>query len=309
MISKYMRGRLGNQLFQFAAIRYIQKVNNKENEKIYLNFSKYIYSKGFEDELKYFNVKPYIETEKVNASLIQKIMIIIFKVIKRIIRFVCPKEYYVLRYKLEDKYSKFLIKNGIYWKEDGALNIIPTNKKNKIVIGHYESKKNFDKIRDELLIEFEPKELPLDKNKELYKSIKNSNSVCISIRRGDFVTNEKFSKKYNVCDINYFVKAIELIKEKVENPVFVIFSDDVEWCKENLKFDGTVLSEDGTDPVWEKLRLMYSCKHFIISNSTFSWWAQYLSRNKNKVVVAPARWNNSGYKSDIYDENWYLINN
>ena len=99
------------------------------------------------------------------------------------------------------------------------------------------------------------------------------------------------------------------MNKKTKNPVYIIFSDDIEWCRENIKFSENIYYEDGTDPVWEKLRLMYSCKHFIISNSTFSWWAQYLSRNNDKIVIAPARWHNSGYTNDIYDENWLLIQN
>lgn len=308
MISKYMRGRLGNQLFQYATLRYIQEVNGNKDQ-IFLNFSKYVYSKDFENELKYFNVKEYTEKEKLDISFTQKKIILLFKIQKRIIRFIRPNDYYKIRHNLETKKAKKLISKGIYWKEDGYLNITPSNKKNKVAIGHFESKENFDSIREKILEEITPINKPLEKNKKLYNIINKKNSVCISIRRGDFVTNKEFSKKFNVCGIDYFEKSVKKIKEKVKNPVFIIFSDDIEWCKKNIKLDGEVYFEDGTDPVWEKLRLMYSCKHFIISNSTFSWWAQYLSRNKDKVVIAPGKWLNTGYYYDIYDKNWILINN
>ena len=305
MISKYMRGRLGNQLFQYAAIRYIQEINGN-NDDLYLNFSKYVYSKNFENELKYFKVKNYNEVNKIKINIIQYILILYFK---RIIRYINPKEYYKKRYDIENKYNNFLTKHGIYWKEEGKLDIKKSKKTNKIVIGHYESKENFDNIKELLIKEIEPKEKPLKKNKNLYDVINSSNSVCISIRRGDFVTNPEFSKKFNVCDKTYFENAVKLMNKKINNPVYIVFSDDIEWCKENLNFGKNMFFEDGTDPVWEKLRLMYSCKHFIISNSTFSWWAQYLSRNKNKVVIAPSKWNNSGYTKDIYDEKWITIKN
>ena len=96
-----------------------------------------------------------------------------------------------------------------------------------------------------------------------------------------------------VCDKDYFLKAMDEAKKRISNPTFIFFSDDIEWVRENIHCDVPCYYESGKDPVWEKLRLMYSCKHFIISNSTFSWWAQYLSRNENKIVIAPDRWSNN----------------
>lgn len=61
-------------------------------------------------------------------------------------------------------------------------------------------------------------------------------------------------------------------------------------------------------PVYETLRLMYNCKHFILSNSTFSWWGQFLSTSKNKLVVSPSLWNNDGYQSQLIQKDWILIN-
>lgn len=79
----------------------------------------------------------------------------------------------------------------------------------------------------------------------------------------------------------------------VPDPVFIVFSNDIPWVKENLKIDGEVYYESGRDPVWETFRLMYSCRHFIISNSTLHWWAQFRSLNKDKIVVVPERWYNA----------------
>lgn len=101
--------------------------------------------------------------------------------------------------------------------------------------------------------------------------------------------------------------AIEQIKSRVENPVFFMFSDDIQWVRENVSTGCPTYYEDGTDPVWEKLRLMSACKHFIISNSTFSWWVQYLAKNEDKIVVSPSRWFNNDYKSPLIDKKWIKI--
>ena len=89
--------------------------------------------------------------------------------------------------------------------------------------------------------------------------------------------------------------------------MFFLFSDDVEWVKENIYTGCETYCEDGTDPVWEKLRMMSSCKHFIISNSTFSWWAQYLSTYKNKIVISPCRWFNNDFESPLIEDDFIKI--
>ena len=308
-VAKYMRGRLGNQFFQYAAMRQIQEIN-RDGGEMYLNFSRYIYSLRFNNDLKDFRVRPYAEVDKIRISVRQRMTIFVDKAIKRIYRFFRPSNYRRFRYGFEDKRAKKLQRRGIYWKEDGALEMGSTKHKNKIVIGHFESARNFDAIRSQLLEEFQPIKPPLAKNKKLYDVIKENESVCISIRRGDFVENPQFAEKFNVCGEEYFKTAVKEIKKYIKNPVFIVFSDDIEWCRKNfLLSNELVYYEDGTDPVWEKLRLMYSCKHFIISNSTFSWWAQYLSQNESKVVVAPKIWTKFGYNKDIYDSRWVVVDN
>ena len=149
----------------------------------------------------------------------------------------------------------------------------------------------FNCIRQVLLNDFTPKYPPLESNKGLYKVINKYNSVCISIRRGDYL-NHQYADKFYICDENYIQRAIDMIKQLVDHPVLVFFSDDIKWVKDTIITDIQSYYESGDDPVWEKLRLMYSCKHFVISNSTFSWWAQYLSRNEDKIVISPDRWFN-----------------
>jgi hypothetical protein len=218
----------------------------------------------------------------------------------------------ILSYKFEKKMQPFINKFGVYYMIHGFYEFKPTKAKNKIFYGNFESDKYFNENEKLLKKLYTPKEKELEKNKKLYNIIKNSNSVCITIRRGDFVTNPEFKKVHFICDEEYFQNAIKIIKEKINDPTFIVFSDDVDWVKKNMGFGEPTFYEDGTDQIFEKLRLMYSCKHFIISNSTFSWWAQYLSRNEEKVVVAPKKWKNVAYKSDttkldIYQDFWIRI--
>jgi len=168
---------------------------------------------------------------------------------------------------------------------------VPSNK-NIVCYGKYENPKYFDAIRPILLKEFTPKYPERPENESLYKAIRNTNSVCIAVRRGDFL-EDNFKNQFYVCNRDYFFNAIAEARKRIENPTFVFFSNDIEWVKQNIILEEPCYYESGEDPVWETIRLMYNCKHFIMSNSTFSWWAQYLSRNENKVVIAPDRWSNN----------------
>lgn len=304
MIQMEIHGRLGNQMFQYAGMRGLMEKYGYKPMKI--NFSKGVYSRGFKNDLNNFNVIGYDEVEKIEISVFQKILLLIEKILERLLRKLFRNNFFNVQNLLEKKLLPILSKNGIFLLQQGYAEFKKSSSKNQICIGGFESAKYFDNIRDKILEEFTPKEKRLEKNLELYDIIDKNESVCVSIRRGDFLS-EKNVKAHYVCKPEYFKKAIDLIYTKIDNPIFVIFSDDIEWVKKNMKFQGKVFFETGDDPVWEKLRLMYSCKHFVISNSTFSWWAQYLSRNKNKIVIAPSKWKNTYQNSDIYDDDWILI--
>lgn len=95
--------------------------------------------------------------------------------------------------------------------------------------------------------------------------------------------------------------------ELVPNVTWFIFSDDADWVKDNIVFPGEVFYQPPRVTPLETLYLMKACKHFIISNSSFSWWGQYLSNNDNKIVIGPAKWYVDGRKTDIIEEEWIKI--
>ena len=112
---------------------------------------------------------------------------------------------------------------------------------------------------------------------------------------------------YGICTKSYYEKALEYLMNKVQNPVFHIFSDDIEMVKKDFTFAYPVIYEEEKNAN-ECLMKMSLCKFFIISNSTFSWWAQYLSKIKDKMVIAPASWyGDRNIKFELYDKAWKLI--
>lgn len=292
MIYVDIKGNLGNQLFEYALAR---KLQNDSGQKICFNiYNLKKYRPNFTFSLLDYKLNDNIivETEK-PMPWFADTMFPITRVVKKII----PKLYFGI------------LKNfGIYVFMSRKFIEIPViKKKNYYISGYWQCTKYFDEIKPTIIKELTPKKELLVQNQSLYNTIINSESVCITIRRGDFVSNEKYKQQFYLCDEKYFYKAVNLIKLKIPNAKLIIFSDDIKWIKENMNFGDDVNYESGDDPVWEKLRLMSACKHFIISNSSFSWWVQYLSTNKNKIIIAPSRWYTFGETADIYEDNWNLI--
>ena len=304
MILSYITGRLGNQFFEYAYARSLLfKRGNRE--RLIFNFSMVKAAgqskDGFDDNLRYFNVISYTELDKDiifnKGSLLQVFIYILFKLDQKIFGII------------KKKWFKLFRRFGIIFQDylDNISNQIIPNTKNVFCYGKYENPKYFDEIRPIILKEFTPCMPPLESNNQLYSIIESTNSVCISIRRGDFLS-DRFKDRFLVCDKEYFLKAMEEAKKYIHNPTFIFFSDDIEWVRKNIHCDVPCYYESGKDPVWEKLRLMYSCKYFIISNSTFSWWAQYLSKNEEKIVIAPDRWSNiPGEKSFLLSDSFIKI--
>lgn len=297
-------GRLGNQLFYYGFGRWLQ-IKYFPDYKLCFDFSAvlkqgkhYRYdTNGWENSLKYFNVQPYEEypynlVVYREGNLYQKLLAFLMKIFMR-------------NRKLNENTIKFCAENGIIFNDRPQLDKIYHFDRNWnrdiFVRGVLESDYYVNQIRDELLEEIVPHYERKKENRDLYNIIENTESVCVSIRRGDYVLNPDLQYKFNICNKEYFDKAIEKIKENVKNPVLFFFSDDIAWCKEQFarNIGVPIYFESGNDDLSEKLRLMSACKHFIISNSTFSWWAQWLGTDDDKIVISPCKW----YR----DKNSYLL--
>ena len=146
--------------------------------------------------------------------------------------------------------------------------------------------------------------LPLHgRNEEYKKQVTESESVCVHIRRGDYANFPSLQ----VCNYDYYRQAMEWIRSKVSRPVFYIFSDDMEWVREHYRFPWDVAYIEGRNISSVELHLMSCCKHFILSNSSFSWWAQALCRIDNKFVVVPSPWFTDDREPEVYLKEFHVI--
>lgn len=305
MIYVIMHGRLGNQMFQYAFAKKIQEARSDDLIFYFGKVNNQGKERGWNDDLKHFNVEKYHVVDSLSfiftkTSLKQKILLFTYLIkCKRIQDIDELMEY-------QCSMQNVLNEEGLYWLRNGKFSPGLAKTKNVFISGHFESNEFYIGMEKQLRKDFSPKRPILESNQKLMDVIQKTESVCISIRRGDFLSEDN-KKTYYICDQKYIDKAVEVIKEKVKNPTLIFFSDDVEWIKKNCKYEGSVYFEAAGNPVWEKIRLMSACKHFIISNSTFSWWVQYLSENPKKIVISPSRWKkNSNYRG-LISNNFFTI--
>jgi hypothetical protein len=169
--------------------------------------------------------------------------------------------------------------------------------KNFYISGYFQKHEYVKHIREQLLEDFKLNYSLNDSSKKLLKDIQDSNSVCVNIRRTDYITNKNALEFHGVYGTEYFNKAVVELNKKTSNPKYFIFSDDMEWCEENLKFehDYTFVSHDYKGLKFgQYLYLMSACKNFIIPNSSFAWWAAWLNDNEEKIVITPKKWFKDG---------------
>lgn len=171
--------------------------------------------------------------------------------------------------------------------------------------GYWQSSKYFHDhkaLREELTLRFIRPEV-----QELAKRLRDENSVFVHVRRGDYLNPGTAAYHGNLGHASltegYYKDAISYMKEKVDDPKFHVFSDDPEWCKQNLPFPvitGFASHED--------LYLMSQCRHGIGANSTFSWWSAWLGDYEGRVNVFPKKWFNAEADTrDIIPERWVRL--
>jgi hypothetical protein len=158
------------------------------------------------------------------------------------------------------------------------------------VSGYWQAWQYADRVSDKVRSELRLREPAQGRNLETLERIGSAPvSVSLHVRRGDYT----LAAEGNIAlPLSYYSRAIERIRERFTNPVFFVFSDDIEFARANLPTDIERVFVEGNDDFssQEDMRLMYSCQHHIIANSSFSWWGAWLNPSPDKVVVAPRHW-------------------
>ncbi len=280
-------GGLGNQMFQYA---FLVALREKFQQEILMDatlFGDYKLHQGFE-LTRIFNVTAREALPKE---------------IKTVTRY--TKSYFLHRV-----YKHLLppAKNE-YREGDGIVNnLFLTDASDKYYEGFWQNYRYFDRYKDSIMREFTLKEKLDSANADFIKEIDGTDAVSIHVRRGDYLTDPKFK---GICELDYYVKAIDIMRHKMASPRFVVFSNDIEWCRENLlSYTGektTFVDWNSGKDSYKDMIVMSHCRGNIISNSSFSWWAAYMNRSLNQVVIAPRKWKNVEMHYQIQPDEWLLL--
>lgn len=287
MVIVKITGGLGNQLFQYATGKALAK---KLSCELALDLSFYPTQTLRKYELDKFNIEARIATTKeITLSGGGN------DVVSRLMRKFGLTSVIFPQYIKERESIKYVEK-------------IDQCKSGAFLDGYWQNPRYFSQIKSELVQDFLPK-APLSAPALAWKTRieQSSTPVSLHVRRGDYVDNAHTNSVHGTCGLDYYRAAVNKVLETVENPTFYVFSDDIEWCKQNLGSLGQLVYIDDTQSAIDDLMLMSFCQHHIIANSTFSWWAAWLG--DDGLTIAPENWFSDLDRNNksIYDSSWTLI--
>lgn len=293
MIIVKLSGGIGNQMFQYAAGRQLAHRNNALLKLDITHYDRLVLPDGLpyrSFDLSIFDLELHIATKK-EIALFKNVPSPFYKrVLKKI------KNTWIAHQEIIEPHFNFF---------PGLLNL----KGNIYLDGYWQSEKYFKNCEGVIRKDFKIKTTLEKEGFELLEKIRNTNAVCLNVRRQEFASN-RYANQF--VGEEYIRNAIEQINQKVSSPHFFIFSDELSWCKQNLK-----LKEEHTfveekiygDKFRDCLYLMTNCKHFIIPNSTFGWWGAWLGNNPDKIVIAPQKWLSDSKRNtdDVIPVSWIKL--
>jgi hypothetical protein len=291
IISRIIGG-LGNQMFQYAAGRALALKRGQPIRLDVSGFADYGLHQGFELQ-RVFDCPIEIATE---AD------------VRRILGWQFPS---FIRRVVSRPYLAMIRRDGFvvqpyfhYWPE---IKNVPQA---CYLFGYWQSEKYFLDATSIIRADFNFKSPLVNRNAELAEQIGQVNAVSLHVRRGDYANNPRTNAMYGLCSRDYYRAAIRYVSDRVDRPYMFIFSDDIDWVKDNLQVDipCQYVDHNHGSKSYNDMHLMSLCRHHIIANSSFSWWGAWLSCYAKKIVVAPEKWFAKGISvKDLFPQSWVTL--
>jgi len=297
MIIIKMMGNLGNQMFIYAMGRSLAL---KYNDRLYIDLSglkRYYYTANY--KLDHFEISPDISYDIYRLPLLTRLKYSFTTTLFAL------EHLFYRKTRMDLVIPKNIImkwfRRGCYYCTNRPYFNFPDNnpKKDKFVYGYFQGEQYFKEFKDQIRSELRVTVPISARDKRLIDEMHSCNSVGISIRACKAPENPKVNDNVILGYISkdYYYEGMRRISEKIKNPVFYVFADDIEKVKEEFVFQYPVIYVEPEDSV-TGMRLLYNCKHFVIANSTFSWWGAYLSDYADKVIIMPIPWDRKGAPRD-----------
>ena len=290
MIVVKLKGGLGNQLFQYCSG---YALGEKYRQGVVYDISSFQHG----------SAHPGITKQKYQLNNILNTNIIITDSKKHPLTAQLLDKNYINKLFRILKICNFRIGNWNYILQNRSKDKvdIPDSFDNIVLDGYWQNLSWFEKYKDHISNQIQFKNIGNGAQKLVEKEI-TLNSVAIHVRRTDLLSDNA-----NIQNGDYYKKSLDYILNKTPNPYFFVFSDDIGWCKDNLFKEYNHLSNkiiySDNRTAEEDLFCMMNCKHNIIAHSTFSWWAAWLNRNNNQIVISPK----FGERKDIIPKNWIVF--
>jgi len=286
---------LGNQLFQYAAGRYYAK-HFGASMRLAIDPPKNAHSYGSPRPflLSHFSIAaPYSELTREERLILarRRLLLPAAGVYRRM------KRVQVFRETADDRYT---------FMGDPALR---TGVETLYLVGYWQSQEIVSRVAAELREEFSFKAAPAGRDLDVLNRIQacGENAVSLHVRRGDYT----LAAEGNIAlPLEYYDRAIAYFRERLEKPVFFIFSDDIPFMRENLPpgIEAVFVDHNDNASSHQDMRLMAACRHHIIANSSFSWWGAWLNPRADKLVFAPKYWHLTAesYFPGLYPAGWTI---
>jgi hypothetical protein len=273
-----INGGLGNQMFQYA---FLLSLKQQCPDKLQIPYYRFFLRFSEIEKHEKYTLEAAFDLEKTNVFVV---------FLARLIKRFCTKVQF------DELVYEPLLHN---------VNCSRT----EYYLGFWQSEKYFASVAEQVRSAFTFRQPEKVECISVLQEIRKANSVSIHVRRGDFLQKPAY---IDLCEAGYYGSAIAYMDKHVRDAKFFVFSDDIQWCRDTFKGEQFFLVDCNTgEDVHLDMFLMSECKHNIIANSTFSWWAAWLNGNQQKMVLTPDQWFSEGCvehdMNDILPEQWLRI--